>query len=165
MTVSNATRWAVSVSRDQNANSHSLGAYRVSVSPTEDAATGRLATGRTVFNNTEHASGVFDSLEDAVSALAVEVTAPFTLWENDHTGELLVYSVDREWQRGDGLRRIVEAGGYAVVQDPATAEVRVMPQAAIAAVPGARVLPLEQIGRHLAGIHGRAAPGGLKAVS
>ena len=64
-----------------------------------------------------------------------------------------------------GLRRIVEAGGYAVVQDPATAEVRVMPQAAIAAVPGARVLPLEQIGRHLAGIHGRAAPGGLKAVS
>ena len=63
-----------------------------------------------------------------------------------------------------GLRRIVEAGGYAVVQDPATAEVRVMPQAAIAAVPGARVLPLEQIGRHLAGIHGRAAPG-LRAVS
>jgi two-component system, chemotaxis family, protein-glutamate methylesterase/glutaminase len=64
-----------------------------------------------------------------------------------------------------GLRRIVEAGGYAVVQDPATAEVRVMPQAAIAAVPNVRVIPLEQIGRHLAGIHGRAAPGGLKAVS
>jgi two-component system chemotaxis response regulator CheB len=57
-----------------------------------------------------------------------------------------------------GLSRIVAAGGYGVVQDPATAEVSVMPRAARQAVPEACVLPLEQIGPHLAGIRGRAAP-------
>lgn len=57
-----------------------------------------------------------------------------------------------------GLRRVVDAGGHAVVQDPATAEVRVMPRAAIRAVPEACVLPLEDIGPHLARIHGRRLP-------
>jgi two-component system, chemotaxis family, protein-glutamate methylesterase/glutaminase len=57
-----------------------------------------------------------------------------------------------------GLRRIAAAGGHAVVQDPSTAEVPVMPQAAAHAVPSARVLPLEEIGRHLAAIRGRAVP-------
>jgi two-component system, chemotaxis family, protein-glutamate methylesterase/glutaminase len=57
-----------------------------------------------------------------------------------------------------GLSRIVGAGGYGVVQDPATAEVAVMPRAAMAAVPGACVLPLDEIGPHLAAIRGRAAP-------
>lgn len=44
-----------------------------------------------------------------------------------------------------GLARIVARGGKAVVQDPATAESPVMPQSAVRAVPGARVLPLEEI--------------------
>jgi two-component system chemotaxis response regulator CheB len=57
-----------------------------------------------------------------------------------------------------GLRRIVEAGGLAVVQDPSTAEVRVMPQAAIRAVPRACVLPLDSIAAHLSGIRGRRVP-------
>jgi two-component system, chemotaxis family, protein-glutamate methylesterase/glutaminase len=57
-----------------------------------------------------------------------------------------------------GLRQIVAAGGYGIVQDPATAEVAVMPRAAIQAVPGACVLPLDRIGAHLAAIRGRAAP-------
>jgi two-component system, chemotaxis family, protein-glutamate methylesterase/glutaminase len=57
-----------------------------------------------------------------------------------------------------GLSRIVAESGYAVVQDPATAEVAVMPRAAAQAVPEAQVLPLEQIGPHLAAIRGRAAP-------
>ena len=48
-----------------------------------------------------------------------------------------------------GLRRIVARGGYAIVQDPATAEVPVMPQAAREAVPQARVLPLDEIAAHL----------------
>jgi two-component system chemotaxis response regulator CheB len=38
-----------------------------------------------------------------------------------------------------GLARIVELGGVAIVQDPATAVRTEMPDAAIAAVPGARV--------------------------
>lgn len=57
-----------------------------------------------------------------------------------------------------GLRSIVDRGGYAVVQDPATAEVSVMPQHALQAVPEACVLPLDGIGPHLAAIRGRRMP-------
>ena len=42
-----------------------------------------------------------------------------------------------------GLREIVRAGGTAVVQDPATAEKRAMPDAALAAVPDAAVAPID----------------------
>ena len=48
-----------------------------------------------------------------------------------------------------GLRRIVERGGHAIVQDPRTAEVPVMPAAALEEVPGAEVLPLEEIAGRL----------------
>jgi two-component system chemotaxis response regulator CheB len=49
-----------------------------------------------------------------------------------------------------GLRRIADAGGLAVIQDPATAEVAAMPRASLQAVPTARVLPVERIGEFLA---------------
>jgi two-component system chemotaxis response regulator CheB len=51
-----------------------------------------------------------------------------------------------------GLRHIVDRGGRAVVQDPATAESAVMPNAAQLAVPEADVVPLERIADHLAKI-------------
>ena len=57
-----------------------------------------------------------------------------------------------------GLRRIADAGGHCVVQDPETAEVRVMPRFALRAVPDACVLPVEAIGPHLASIRGRRVP-------
>jgi two-component system chemotaxis response regulator CheB len=57
-----------------------------------------------------------------------------------------------------GLRRVVDAGGHAVVQDPETAEVRVMPRSAAKAVPEACVLPLDEIAGHLARIQGRRLP-------
>jgi two-component system chemotaxis response regulator CheB len=75
-----------------------------------------------------------------------------------------------------GLRHIADKGGYAVVQDPETAEIRTMPAAAWRAVPTAVVLPVESIAGHLAalasGVAGpqpvgrrlrgdRAVPGGL----
>jgi two-component system chemotaxis response regulator CheB len=41
-----------------------------------------------------------------------------------------------------GLRAVSERGGRTIVQDPKTAEVAVMPEAAILAVPAARVVPL-----------------------
>jgi two-component system chemotaxis response regulator CheB len=56
-----------------------------------------------------------------------------------------------------GLRRIVDRGGRAVVQEPATAEVPVMPAAAAAAVPEAKILPLEQIPAYLAALPGAVA--------
>lgn len=48
-----------------------------------------------------------------------------------------------------GLRRIADRGGYAIVQDPETAELPVMPRAALRAVPTARVVGLDTIARHL----------------
>ena len=45
----------------------------------------------------------------------------------------------------DGLRRISDRGGLAIVQDPATAESRPMPVAAERAVARARVMPLAAI--------------------
>jgi two-component system, chemotaxis family, protein-glutamate methylesterase/glutaminase len=48
-----------------------------------------------------------------------------------------------------GLRRIVEVGGVALVQDPATAEVAVMPAAAMRAVPEAEVFSLQAMVRRL----------------
>jgi two-component system, chemotaxis family, protein-glutamate methylesterase/glutaminase len=48
-----------------------------------------------------------------------------------------------------GLRHIVDRGGRAVVQDPATAESKTMPAAALKAVPEAHVVPLRDIASHL----------------
>ena len=45
----------------------------------------------------------------------------------------------------EGLSRISERGGMAIVQDPATAESRVMPEAATRRVPRAKVMPLVEI--------------------
>ena len=54
-----------------------------------------------------------------------------------------------------GLRKIRNAGGVTVVQDPTTADRREMPEAAIAAVPEAKVLPLETIAGFLVDACGR----------
>jgi two-component system chemotaxis response regulator CheB len=44
-----------------------------------------------------------------------------------------------------GLRALSDRGGCAMVQDPATADAVAMPQAALAAVPGARVIGLSAL--------------------
>ena len=49
-----------------------------------------------------------------------------------------------------GLARISELGGAAIVQDPESAERTEMPRAALTAVPGAIVAPLDEIGEILA---------------
>ena len=48
-----------------------------------------------------------------------------------------------------GLKRIRECGGWVVVQDPLTAEGRVMPEAAIESEAADRILPLEKIAAFL----------------
>jgi two-component system chemotaxis response regulator CheB len=48
-----------------------------------------------------------------------------------------------------GLARIKEVGGVAVIQDPATATRRAMPDAAIASTSPDAILPLEEIGAYL----------------
>lgn len=56
----------------------------------------------------------------------------------------------------EGLRMIVERGGTAVVQDPATAEAAAMPEAALNATPVDHVLPLEDVGPWLDSISGES---------
>ncbi len=48
-----------------------------------------------------------------------------------------------------GLRRIKQAGGYTIVQEPHTAESSSMPEAACAATEVDIILPLEEIGLHI----------------
>ncbi len=48
-----------------------------------------------------------------------------------------------------GLAHIVKRGGRALVQDPKTAEIPIMPEAAIRAVPTGEVLPLEALAPRL----------------
>jgi two-component system chemotaxis response regulator CheB len=56
---------------------------------------------------------------------------------------IVLTGANRDGSRG--LRHIVDRGGRAIVQDPLTAEVRVMPSAAIQAVPEAEVIPISAI--------------------
>jgi two-component system, chemotaxis family, protein-glutamate methylesterase/glutaminase len=56
-----------------------------------------------------------------------------------------------------GLRRIKQRGGVAIVQDPAQALRRAMPDAAIAATVADAILPLEEIGPFLYGLCVRPA--------
>ena len=56
----------------------------------------------------------------------------------------------------EGLRAIADRGGVAIVEDPASAECAVMPQAAIAATPTATVLSLRQIADYVAALAGGA---------
>jgi two-component system chemotaxis response regulator CheB len=51
-----------------------------------------------------------------------------------------------------GLARIKERGGLAIVENPATAESRVLPDAAIAAAQVDRILPLSEIAPFLASL-------------
>lgn len=51
-----------------------------------------------------------------------------------------------------GLRQISDRGGMVIVQDPAQAESKMMPEAARRAVPRAKVMPLEEIVIFVAGL-------------
>jgi two-component system chemotaxis response regulator CheB len=51
-----------------------------------------------------------------------------------------------------GLKRISDRGGMALVQDPATAESLIMPAAAAKAVPRARVMPLAELVKYFSSL-------------
>ena len=61
-----------------------------------------------------------------------------------------------------GLKHIVSRGGRAIVQDPATAESKAMPAAALLAVPNAEVLPIEKIPARLVEITVHSHAGGRR---
>lgn len=58
-----------------------------------------------------------------------------------------------------GLAHIVKRGGRALVQDPKTAEIPTMPQAAIKAVPTAEIVPLSKLASRLIELSGENAKG------
>jgi two-component system chemotaxis response regulator CheB len=62
-----------------------------------------------------------------------------------------------------GLRHVVDRGGKAIVQDPATAESKAMPSAALKAVPEAEILPLPGICARLVELTSGAASSHRKA--
>ena len=55
-----------------------------------------------------------------------------------------------------GLKRIVDRGGAAIVQDPATAESAVMPAAALKLVPDAKVATIEEMGKIIGSLVARS---------
>ncbi len=55
-----------------------------------------------------------------------------------------------------GLARIQELGGTTIIQDPASSEAVQMPEAAIAAIGGDYILPLDEIGKLLATFNGKS---------
>jgi two-component system, chemotaxis family, protein-glutamate methylesterase/glutaminase len=57
-----------------------------------------------------------------------------------------------------GLQCVEEYGGYCVVQDPATAEVATMPEAALRRVPRAAKLPLADIPAHIVDVSRNGPP-------
>jgi two-component system chemotaxis response regulator CheB len=59
----------------------------------------------------------------------------------------------------DGLRRVRAAGGITVVQDPTTAEVAIMPAAAVATGAADKVLPLAEIAPFVVQVCGRRTAG------
>jgi two-component system, chemotaxis family, protein-glutamate methylesterase/glutaminase len=73
---------------------------------------------------------------------------------------LAVLLTGRNEDGAEGLERIVAAGGFAVVQDPDTAEQGEMPAAAIARGAAHRVLQLEEIGPFLAALRPALSSGG-----
>lgn len=62
-----------------------------------------------------------------------------------------------------GLQCVEEYGGYCVVQDPATAEVATMPEAALLRVPRAATLPLADIAAHLVDVARNGPPESVRA--
>jgi two-component system chemotaxis response regulator CheB len=62
-----------------------------------------------------------------------------------------------------GLRRVADRGGLAIVQDPETAESKLMPASALKSVPEALILPVEGIADHLATLEARTSRFGSRA--
>jgi two-component system chemotaxis response regulator CheB len=63
-----------------------------------------------------------------------------------------------------GLAHIVKRGGRALIQDPKTAEIPIMPDAAIQAVPKAEVLPLDELAPRLVELSRTAAKVGRRTA-
>lgn len=90
------------------------------------------------------------STEDVVQFARPSIDVLFESAANSYGAALIAVILTGANEDGAaGLRRVKDLGGYAIVQDPATAVRREMPEAALKQVRPNRVLPIEEIGPHL----------------
>ena len=90
------------------------------------------------------------STEEAVRFSRPSIDVTFTSAADEYgAGTIGVVLTGANDDGARGLRRIMDRGGRAIVEDPATAEIATMPAAALRAVPTATVLPVNEIAGHL----------------
>ena len=90
------------------------------------------------------------STEEAVRFSRPSIDVTFTSAADEYgAGTIGVVLTGANDDGARGLRRIIDRGGRAIVEDPATAEIATMPAAALRAVPTATVLPVNEIAGHL----------------
>jgi two-component system chemotaxis response regulator CheB len=97
--------------------------------------------------------------EDRTFSLSIERPVNFARPSVDVLFETAIYAYQEKLigiiltgannDGGQGAKKIKQAGGYIIAQDPTTAEAEAMPKAAIAATKVDKILPIEQIGPYL----------------
>ena len=96
-------------------------------------------------------SGYFSlSVEEPVRYSRPSIDVMFTSASDTYGTEAIGVVLTGANEDGSrGLAHIVARGGRGLIQDPKTAEIPIMPEAAIKAVPTAEVLPLEKLAPRL----------------
>ncbi len=106
--------YRVSVAYNHTINSRSLSAYRVDVSETAEEPTGKLdwRNGeRVVENNTEHHTGVFNTISELAAALSRFVTPHWTIWQEGASGEFFLTRPSRKRNPYPGSQRVATFNG------------------------------------------------------
>src|SRR5687768_14515495 len=86
------------------------------------------------------------STEEAVRFSRPSIDVTFTSAADEYgAGTIGIVLTGANDDGARGLRRIVDRGGVAIVEEPSSAEIPTMPAAALRAVPTAKVLPVSEI--------------------
>lgn len=90
------------------------------------------------------------STEEVVQFARPSIDVLFESAANSYGAALIAVILTGANEDGaEGLRRVKELGGYAIVQDPKSAVRREMPEAALAKVRADKVLKVEEVAPHL----------------
>lgn len=99
------------------------------------------------------------SLEEPVRFSRPSIDVAFTTAADSYGSRAIgIVLTGANGDGAEGLRRLADAGGHPMVQEPSEAEVAVMPRAAQRAVPEAEVLPLREMASRLRVLAGERAP-------
>jgi two-component system, chemotaxis family, protein-glutamate methylesterase/glutaminase len=100
------------------------------------------------------------SIEEPVRFSRPSIDVTFTSAADTYRSEVIgVVLTGANEDGARGLANIVKRGGRALVQDPKTAEIPIMPEAAIRAVPTGEILPLAALAPRLVELSHERAPG------